>query len=73
GAGWELVNMVNIYTVHPITHLVREVVLPQLADVRRHGVHWYPAYPPVIDLEYEMDMRGVEQELYLDLTTLPPA
>jgi len=28
-----------------------------------HGVRWYPSHPPIIGLEYEMDMRGVAREL----------
>jgi hypothetical protein len=28
-------------------------------------VHWYYARPPVIDIDYEMDVRGVRQEIVL--------
>lgn len=67
GGTWNLVNRVNIYTAHSLSSLVEEIVLPKLGAANHHGVHWYPARPPVIDIEYEMDMRGVEQELYIDL------
>jgi len=35
------------------------LVLPGLPAARRHGVTWYYARPPVIDIEYEMDLQGV--------------
>ena len=28
-----------------------------------HGVRWFPSRPPVIGLEYEMDLRGVAREV----------
>jgi hypothetical protein len=31
----------------------------------RHGIRWHYARPPVVDVEYEMDVRGVHQELIL--------
>jgi hypothetical protein len=30
-----------------------------------HGVRWYPSHPPIVGLEYEMDLRGVARELVL--------
>jgi hypothetical protein len=30
-----------------------------------HGVRWYPSHPPIIGLEYEMDLRGVVHDLTL--------
>ncbi len=66
GGTWDLVNRVNIYTVHPLNGLVEDIVLPKLGNAQRHGIHWYQTRPPVIDIEFEMDMRGVAQELHLD-------
>ena len=67
GGAWDAVNRVNIYTVHSISGLVEDIVLPKLDAAKQQGVHWYPSRPPVVDIEYEMDMRGVAQELYIDL------
>ena len=68
GGTWEAVNRINIYTVHPISGLVEDIVLPKLVAGRGHGIHWYPSRPPIVDIEYEMDMRGVVQELYVDFS-----
>jgi hypothetical protein len=67
GGSWDLVNRVDIYTVHPTDEIIRDIVLPKLGTAQVHGVHWYPARPPIVDIEFEMDMRGVRQELYVDL------
>ena len=67
GGTWNSVNRVDIYTVHSLSGLAEDIVLPKLGTAQHHGVHWYQAHPPIVELEYEMDMRGVEQELYLDL------
>ena len=65
GGHWDLINAVDLYTVHPIDGLVEEVVLNCMDGARRHGVRWYQARPPVVDIEFEMDMRGVRTELYI--------
>jgi hypothetical protein len=67
GGTWDLVNRVNIYTAHSLSDFVEEFVLAKLDNAKHYGLHWYPARPPVVDIEYEMDMRGVEQEMYIDL------
>ncbi len=67
GGRWDLVNRVDIYTVHSLSGLVETSVLPKLGDAQHHGLHWYQARPPILDIEYEMDMRSVAQELYITL------
>jgi len=42
-------------------------VLPQIGAASQHGIHWYPTRPPVQDIEFEMDLRGVANELCLPL------
>jgi len=56
---WDEVTAVNAYTIHPLHPLMEELVLPGLPSARRHGVTWHYARPPVIDIEYEMDLQGV--------------
>ena len=68
GGRWEIVNRINIYTTHSISHLAEDLVLPCVNQL--HGLHWYQSRPPVIDIEYEMDLRGINQERYLDLRSL---
>lgn len=66
GATWRQVTAVNIYTPHSLTPLLDSVLLPQLGDAALHGVHWYYSRPPIIGLEFEMDLRRVWQDGLLD-------
>jgi len=59
GGSWHEVTTVNAYTINPLHPLMESLVLPSLPAARRHGVTWHYARPPVIDIEYEMDLRGV--------------
>jgi hypothetical protein len=61
GAGWEDVTATQVYTVHNIhTFLASEIVARGAAPA---GVTWHFDRPPVVDLEYEMDCRGLLEEL----------
>ena len=64
---WEQVSRVNIYTIHPVDDVLETIVLPRIAQAKRHGVHLYHARPPVLDIEFEMDMRGVRSEQLVEL------
>jgi hypothetical protein len=63
GFGWPQVTDVQIYTVFDIMPFLAEEIVRRGAA--RHGVTWHYARPPVIDLEYEMDVRGVHTERVL--------
>ena len=53
------ITAVNVYTIHPLHRLMETLVLPGLPAARQLGVTWHYTRPPVIDIEYEMDLRGV--------------
>ena len=53
------VTTVNVYTIHPLHPLMETLVLPGLPPTRRHGVTWHYTRPPVMDIEFEMDLQGV--------------
>ena len=61
GLAWSDTSATQVYTVHDLH--------PFLADeiVRRGAAHggltWHYARPPVRELEFEMDCRGISQEL----------
>jgi hypothetical protein len=63
GARWDLVNAIDVYTVHTLEGLVEETILNRLGPARRHGLHYHKAHPPVLDIEFEMDMRGVRSQI----------
>jgi len=63
GFGWADTTAVQAYTVHDLhPFLAREIVGRGAA---RHGLTWQFCRPPVRDLEYEMDCRGVAVERVL--------
>ena len=61
--GWADVTQSNIYTVHDIYPLMESTILPGLHEANRHGVRWHYARPPVLEIEFEMDLRGVRDEI----------
>lgn len=64
GCDWSAVTAAQIYTVHD----VRPLLEPVFADYRvsQIGLAWYPAWPPVIGMEFEVDVRSVRTELVID-------
>lgn len=60
GASWAGTTGVQAYTVHDIHPFLAEELVARGAA--RHGLTWQFCRPPVIDLEYEMDCRGIWRE-----------
>ena len=58
---WADVTTVEIYTVHDLHPLLATTILPALQEANRYGIRWHYARPPVVELECEMDVRGVRQ------------
>jgi hypothetical protein len=63
GVGWDGVTATDVYTVQPIQELAGPVILDQIGRAAAHGLTWYPSRPPIDELEFEMDARGVRVEL----------
>ena len=63
GFGWQDAVSTQAYTVQNIGHLVGEELAKRGA--MPGGLVWYYVRPPVIGLEYEMDVRGASRELVL--------
>lgn len=59
----EFATAIDVYTVHPIDALLTDPLLNRLTAGRRIGVQWHYTRPPIIDIEFEMDVRGVRTEL----------
>ncbi len=57
--GWNEVTAANVYTIHTIHPLMETLLQDRLPSAQRLGVCWHYTRPPVIDIEYEMDLRGV--------------
>jgi hypothetical protein len=63
GFGWADAVSTQAYTVQNIGHLVGEELARRGAI--EGGLVWYYTRPPVIGLEYEMDVRGTAREIIL--------
>lgn len=63
GFGWADTTGVQVYTVHDLYPFLASEIVGRGAA--RHGLTWQFCRPPVQDLEYEMDCRGVLTERVL--------
>jgi hypothetical protein len=60
GFGWADTTAVQAYCVHDIYPFMESEIVRRGAA--GHGLSWHYCRPPVVDLEYEMDCRGVAVE-----------
>ena len=60
GFGWKDTTATQLYTVHDIHPCLADEIVRRGAA--RSGLTWHYNRPPVVDLEYEMDCRGVAFE-----------
>ncbi|MGH9657583.1 MAG: 2-amino-5-chloromuconate deaminase CnbZ [Bryobacteraceae bacterium] len=58
GVGWPQATVTGVYTVHDIHPLLS-------AGALRPVVVWHYARPPIVSIEFEMDVRGCRRELVL--------
>ncbi|HTD89428.1 MAG TPA: hypothetical protein VK663_02110 [Burkholderiales bacterium] len=63
GFTWADAVFTQAYTVQNIGHLIGEVLAARGACAA--GLTWHYTRPPVIDLEFEMDVRGTAREIVL--------
>ena len=63
GANWSQVTAVDIYTIHSLDHLLPEVIQRRIGTASIHGCRWFYTRPPIVAIEFEMDLRGVRTEL----------
>ncbi|MDO9707807.1 2-amino-5-chloromuconate deaminase CnbZ [Paracraurococcus lichenis] len=63
GGSWAMATAAQVYTIHDIHPFLGDELVRRGAA--RHGVTWHHCRPPVVNLEYEMDVRGVALERVL--------
>jgi hypothetical protein len=63
GASWIEATAVQVYTVHDIHSILSGEILPRAGNGA--GLTWHYSRPPIEELEYEMDVRGVAVERLL--------
>lgn len=64
-AAWTDVTAVDIYTVHPLQPYLAGTILEKMEAAATHGIRWFFSRPPIIGLEFEMDLRGIRREIRL--------
>ena len=67
-ADWTGVTVTNVYTVHPLRDIVESVMLPRMGAAALKGLTWHFSRPPIVDIEFEMDLRGVRREVVIPPT-----
>ena len=65
GMAWAGVTAIDLYTAYPFQDWLREIVLETTGEAAIHGVRWFPSAPPIDELDFEMDVRGVRVEIVL--------
>lgn len=65
GAGWGDVTVIDVYTVHSIADLMRDLLLPRIGPASIHGTRWHFTRPPIAEIEFEMDVRRCQREIIL--------
>ena len=63
GFSWADTTDLQVYTVHDIFDFLPDEIVRRGAA--RNGATWHFARPPVIDLEFELDCRGIDSERVL--------
>jgi len=67
GVAHEDVTTIDVYTSHPIHQILNDVLIPSLPSTSGMGVQWFLSRPPVEEIEFEMDLRGIREELTIGL------
>jgi hypothetical protein len=62
GVNWPDVTTIDLYTAHDLS----EALLVEILKISGHNaVTWNYARPPILEVEIEMDLRGVRREIVL--------
>jgi hypothetical protein len=65
GGDWTDITAIDVYTVHTVGPLLPEIILGRVEVAAAHGVRWFYSRPPIVGIEFEMDVRGVRAEVRL--------
>jgi hypothetical protein len=65
---WDAVTTANMYTVHPVCGILLDGIIRPMGASALHGVTWHYSRPPIVSIEYEMDLRGVGRDIVVTAT-----
>jgi hypothetical protein len=63
--GWSDVTALCIYTHRDVHAFLDAEIIAPLGPGAVHGLHWYYGPPPIVGLEFEVDVRAIRRELRL--------
>ncbi len=63
GCDWGGITASQVYTVHDFRPVLEDLFSE--LKISQIGVAWYPGWPPVSDMEFEVDVRRVRTELVI--------
>ncbi|MGH9719510.1 MAG: 2-amino-5-chloromuconate deaminase CnbZ [Bryobacteraceae bacterium] len=63
GVGWEHATHIDVYTVHDFSALMPTTLLKPMGKAAHCGITWHYSRPPIVSIEFEMDVRGCRREL----------
>jgi hypothetical protein len=62
GVSWDDATAVNVYGA---TGAPADDIVGSFGSAALHGISWFPSRPPIRDLDFEIDARGVGTEIVL--------
>lgn len=65
GVKWSDATATNVYTVYDIGPLLASEILPKMGASANHGVIWHYTRPPIVTIEFEMDVRHWRREVVI--------
>lgn len=65
GMQWPDVTAVNVYTANTAADWLAPQLLARMGADAVHGIHWHLSRPPIIGLDFEMDLRGTRTRHWL--------
>ena len=65
GVSWHDASTVDVYCAADWMPYVEESMLARMGQSGLRGLHWYYSRPPIEGLTFEMDLRGVAQEIWV--------
>ena len=68
GANGQRLSTIDVYTAHSLYPLIEGAIAEEIGAIAQRGLQWFYTRPPIIDIEFEMDMRGVQHERVVDMS-----
>ncbi|MCP4855898.1 MAG: RidA family protein [Fuerstiella sp.] len=58
-------SSIRVYCAHPVHTALENVIIPGIPNAAQVGIHWFHSRPPIRNIEFEMDLRGVRREIII--------